>query len=831
MKLRHQAISFVSAGSNTPVESDLDGPKLSEKATFVAVEHSDDNEEGEFEEEFDDTAIRTNIVTDTDMEIPEGAVARMSIQSSTERKMSERDNSSQDVDMIGVDTAGQYSKAASSDPPLFIVDTVGDSSLANKIKTRGKQPMRRDPSPARSDSSEEVVVFRGRKKPTVIEDPVEPQASRQSTTKPQQDVAIHGFRSAPKMPWPSTAPSPSPALGWASKAPKSDAEVDLNAKWAPAPAGSWWKKRKPTPDLDLSAAGKKTLDDAPPRQSRVKIAEPQVDEKNAEQTIQSLQADWKAVLKAKNQAKQTKPEVNEGEIKLDSLNSTNKRRGKRGRKKDNRQLRNPISSEDEDDDDEAAYDDYMANLAAQLDANENDAVDGHGFTAVNSALFAGIGGPSLVVDGKEIGEDEVLDESYMVGDDDSSSASSGPIGQDLGDISSDDEALYSDVNSSQLEETLEYTEREQWEDEEDLRQRRREAMTDEQIARMFAKQEELGIRGNDLVIESGDYAEVSEEHDGIGDLAEARAGLANITNLSFGRSANKHGMRRGGNRSNFSFPDASALADTVDQYGENGFDIMDFDRPSLRPTKRGRKGRLPPELEELSDEEMKVNMSNAWETDRNKKRLKKAEREELRQQGLLGATGKKGKADLSQKYQVGISRHQIHEELRAFLQNEGQTSLPFPPMDKNDRKALHEIANVMNLKSKSVGAGNNRFPVLYKTRLTVYDAETFEKLITLSSRGMLSRNTKSKFGRTFAKTTAKNAAKLSKAGPGGGAAAATVKSGEIVGAGAAEIGKENFGHRMMEKMGWSKGMALGREGEGILNPVEQVMRAGRAGLG
>ena len=53
----------------------------------------------------------------------------------------------------------------------------------------------------------------------------------------------------------------------------------------------------------------------------------------------------------------------------------------------------------------------------------------------------------------------------------------------------------------------------------------------------------------------------------------------------------------------------------------------------------------------------------------------------------------------------------------------------------------------------------------------------------------------------------------------------------VVGGGAAELGRDNFGHRLMEKMGWSKGQALGKEGEGMLTPVAQVMRTGRSGLG
>ncbi|EME46097.1 hypothetical protein DOTSEDRAFT_22206 [Dothistroma septosporum NZE10] len=41
----------------------------------------------------------------------------------------------------------------------------------------------------------------------------------------------------------------------------------------------------------------------------------------------------------------------------------------------------------------------------------------------------------------------------------------------------------------------------------------------------------------------------------------------------------------------------------------------------------------------------------------------------------------------------------------------------------------------------------------------------------------------------------------------------------------------NFGQRMMEKVGWSRGTALGKNGEGLLTPLEQRMREGKAGLG
>lgn len=58
------------------------------------------------------------------------------------------------------------------------------------------------------------------------------------------------------------------------------------------------------------------------------------------------------------------------------------------------------------------------------------------------------------------------------------------------------------------------------------------------------------------------------------------------------------------------------------------------------------------------------------------------------------------------------------------------------------------------------------------------------------------------------------------------------RDGNIVAAGASEIGHGNRGRAMLEKMGWSKGKALGVTGrEGILVPIEQTFKSGTAGLG
>jgi len=74
----------------------------------------------------------------------------------------------------------------------------------------------------------------------------------------------------------------------------------------------------------------------------------------------------------------------------------------------------------------------------------------------------------------------------------------------------------------------------------------------------------------------------------------------------------------------------------------------------------------------------------------------------------------------------------------------------------------------------------------------------------------------------------RGAAKPSRAG----VKAATYMDGDVVGASAPEIGAENKGRAMLERMGWSRGTALGAlNNKGILQPVKHVVKNTKAGLG
>lgn len=798
-KLRHQAISFVKPAATDTGAS----PERLHPDDDIALDDSD--AESSDEDDLDDSNLQTNIVVEEEeIEISQKSMADMHIHATAEAMEVDA------VEVAALDTT--------TGTLPFIVDTIGDASLADSASPAVPSLTKRAPSPALSNSSDEVVVFHGRSKANVVDDPVSGPTAAESLPVRQ----------------------PPPSQGWGARASKHDTTQRPGDTWSPAPNIPYWKKGKgravPRPDLAPSAEELKKFDDSPPKQSKVKFTGADNDEfdvaPDAERTVAELQADWKNTLREKKKL------LKDGDL-TDGLKPSGSRHKKRGRKKSNRALARALVS-DEDDDSEAAYEDYMENLKAQLDeagsGGESDVLIKHLKATTRPSAIAG---PSLVIHGEAVDDDEVLP-SHMRLANDHEQDTFDQLNEDGSEWESDDSDLNPDLdelsqdeslNASELESDLEYTERQQWEDEDDLRQRRIDAMDDEAIARILAKQEELGMEADEVLLEDGNYPYISD--DGYGDLARARAGLSDISNFSAGRRSNKHGIRRGAGKRDDFFPDASLMADTVEQYGESGFDIMDFDRPSLRPIKKGRKGKLPPELEAMSDEDLKGQMAAAWENDRSKKRQKKAEREELRADGLLGSAGRKGRADLSKRYPLGMNIHQVWSELADFLQDEDLMERAFPPMDKVDRKSLHEVATRLNMKSKSQGAGQKRFPIIYKTsRTEEYSPHLFKKVIDASTRGFYTnRHSAGRVARKAARAEKFGGKGKGKSKGGGGTDAATVRHGEIVGSGAAEIGQNSYGHKLMEKMGWSKGKGLGKDGEGLLVPVEQMMRRGTAGLG
>jgi hypothetical protein len=146
-------------------------------------------------------------------------------------------------------------------------------------------------------------------------------------------------------------------------------------------------------------------------------------------------------------------------------------------------------------------------------------------------------------------------------------------------------------------------------------------------------------------------------------------------------------------------------------------------------------------------------------------------------------------------------------------------------MNKKYRKLVHEVASALSLKSRSRGNGNGRFPVLYKTSRTPgFTDRNISKVDEIFSQR--------RFGRRIDVGEDKGLNLYNKGRRGRPSAAVSYADGEIVGASAPEIGADNKGRAMLEKMGWSTGTALGAlNNKGILQPVTHIVKNSRAGLG
>lgn len=147
-------------------------------------------------------------------------------------------------------------------------------------------------------------------------------------------------------------------------------------------------------------------------------------------------------------------------------------------------------------------------------------------------------------------------------------------------------------------------------------------------------------------------------------------------------------------------------------------------------------------------------------------------------------------------------------------------------MKKYHRRVVHELANALMLKSQSRGKGNARYPVLYKTvRTPNFNGKHSAELDKILSQPRFNQQQNARMGARGREPAPKNNRQRPNK-------AASYLDGEVVGGSAPEIGADNKGRAMLEKMGWSSGTALGAlNNKGILQPVAHIVKNSRAGLG
>lgn len=338
-------------------------------------------------------------------------------------------------------------------------------------------------------------------------------------------------------------------------------------------------------------------------------------------------------------------------------------------------------------------------------------------------------------------------------------------------------------------------------------------MTDEQIARALAKQEELGMGGDELLLFDGaDGDDLDDENDmTIDEFMSADSFIP----FSPSKHTSNRGRSKRNRRCRDSFPSAGAFADALDQDPYGGFDVMDFDRPSLRPKRKGRKSDFPYDLDDV-DDELAEQLMNTWTKDREKKAARKREKMEEHEAFLLETA-------------AGSDPAVIKARIRQFLVSEAET-LELTSMEAGVRAGVHRLAKALRLNSRSQGKegkGAGRYPVLTKTPYTTaFTVDTIWEVDALL-------NQRKFFPKIHYKAAkAARPSGFSSRHDRGGVAAASYANGEVVGAAAPEIGIENRGRAMLEKMGWSVGMGIGAVGnKGSIDSVKHVVKTNKAGLG
>jgi len=128
-----------------------------------------------------------------------------------------------------------------------------------------------------------------------------------------------------------------------------------------------------------------------------------------------------------------------------------------------------------------------------------------------------------------------------------------------------------------------------------------------------------------------------------------------------------------------------------------------------------------------------------------------------------------------------------------------------PPMTRQSRKLVHEIAAAFHLKSKSTGKDDNRRATLIRTSRTGIGIRQ-GKVTAILRRG---------------------GADIPSGRPQG---PARHREGDIVGQKAAKIGEHNVGFKLLQRMGWKEGERIGITG-GLAVPLSAVIKNSKLGLG
>lgn len=241
------------------------------------------------------------------------------------------------------------------------------------------------------------------------------------------------------------------------------------------------------------------------------------------------------------------------------------------------------------------------------------------------------------------------------------------------------------------------------------------------------------------------------------------------------------------------------------------------------PSGKIKKNKMP--AFDTGDEELDSQLEKTWTGTKEARRRKKEERELARREGRLSRQYKNYLIpSLRDVYPHHMTMDDVVYEIRNLLSDPGRTTVALPPMDKNARKVVQDVGQIFNLTTKCKSDGH-KFIIYTKNSGSKYLEDDSHLVAKLKGK-------RSYFIRIDLKKQ-KGAIQGPAPAPGEKRAkpAHKPKEGDIVGSKASEIGSENIGRLMLEKMGWQKGMGLGTTNVGIVEPITAKVKNTKWGIG
>lgn len=241
---------------------------------------------------------------------------------------------------------------------------------------------------------------------------------------------------------------------------------------------------------------------------------------------------------------------------------------------------------------------------------------------------------------------------------------------------------------------------------------------------------------------------------------------------------------------------------------------QEFETKSLEMSGKGKKKKLLIDESLNLDTETIYTLQNKFSNRLNSKANKRRTKEDFISEE------NKTSEDLFKKFPYGLHIQNMKDEFENFY-TRNKERLIFPPLDPHGNKTLMKFAKHYNMKTSKAGKGNHTNVVVDKTRKTKRAIPNYSLIgQLLKQRPVFMRIDVQRVQEDFVKTERiKIKGKFH------------VAEGEIVGENAPEIGQDNIGRRMLEKLGWNSGEGLGtHRNKGISEPLFAKVKMGKAGL-